>query len=66
MAVTQDEVRALGEQDAGAAREQTERDGTDDAMLTVVQIAQWVPEAYRQAYLDGAAAVLGSAPTASR
>jgi hypothetical protein len=67
MAVTQDdEVRAFGSSDADSAREQVERDGADDAMRTVIEIAEWVPEAYRQAYLDGLAAVLGSAPTVRR
>jgi hypothetical protein len=34
----------------------------DDAVLTVFRTAEWVPPAYRQAYLDGAASVLGFEP----
>lgn len=58
--------------DAQAAGEQvTDADGTrvriehtaDDAALSVFQTAQWVPPAYREAYLEGAARVLGRAPS---
>jgi hypothetical protein len=56
------DAHAQGEQDAEAARVRAELDGTrDSAVLTVFQIAEWVPAAYRQAYLDGAARVLDAA-----
>ncbi len=56
---TVEEARARGEQDAVAARV------TDDegrAPLTVDQAAAWVPAEHREAYLDGAASVLGYRP----
>ena len=63
MAATSNDAHAQGEQDASAARVQAQLDGAeDDALLTVLQIAQWVPAAYRQAYLDGAASVIRDAP----
>ena len=31
----------------------------DDPVLTVFRTAEWIPPAYRQAYLEGAARVLG-------
>jgi len=34
----------------------------DDPVLTVFQTAEWVPPAYRHAYLEGAASVLGREP----
>lgn len=40
-------------------------DTYDDAALTVFRTAQWVPPAYRQAYLEGAASVLGREPLAA-
>jgi hypothetical protein len=41
MAVTQDdEVRAFGSSDADSAREQVEHDGADEAMRTVIEIAE--------------------------
>ncbi|WP_116709929.1 hypothetical protein [Actinomycetospora cinnamomea] len=58
MAVTSDDARAQGERDA-RARAGSEPDGApDDATLTVFQTAAWIPPAYREAYLEGAASVL--------
>lgn len=38
-------------------------DGTyEDAVPTVFRTAEWIPPAYRQAYLEGAASVLGREP----
>jgi hypothetical protein len=55
-----DDAQAHREHDARAARAQVHLDHTyDDPVLTVFQTAAWVPPAYRQAYLDGAASVLG-------
>jgi hypothetical protein len=55
---TVEDARAPGEQAAGAARV-----GEDDvAALTVDQAAAWVPAEHRDAYLDGAASVLGYRP----
>jgi|tagenome__1003787_1003787.scaffolds.fasta_scaffold16822530_1 hypothetical protein len=55
MSVIPNDAQALGEDDAS--------DGTQDsALLTVLEIAEWVPESYRQAYLDGVARVLGTGP----
>jgi hypothetical protein len=34
----------------------------DSAELTVFETAAWIPPAYRQAYLEGAASVLGYEP----
>jgi hypothetical protein len=49
-----------GEHDAGAAGAPIHLDVTyDSAVPTVFQTAEWVPPAYRQAYLEGAASVLG-------
>ena len=63
MAVTSNDAHAQGEQDASAARARAGLDGTPgDSMVPVFQIAEWIPAAYRQAYLDGAARVLGSMP----
>lgn len=51
---------AEGEPDAGAARAPLHLDATyDDPVLTVFRTAEWIPPAYRQAYLEGAARVLG-------
>ena len=56
-------AQAQGEQDAGADRAQMHLDGAhDSAELTVFETAAWIPPAYRQAYLEGAASVLGYAP----
>jgi hypothetical protein len=65
MAATSHDADATGEQvtDADGARVRLEHLG-DDAALSVFQTAQWVPPAYRQAYLEGAARVLGHAPPA--
>lgn len=54
-----EEARAQGEQAASAARA-----GEDDAVtpLAVDQAAAWVPAEHRDAYLDGAASVLGYRP----
>jgi hypothetical protein len=53
-------AQAQGEQDASADRAQMHLDGThDNGELTVFETAAWIPPAYRQAYLDGAASVLG-------
>lgn len=55
---TVEDARAPGEQVAGAARA-----GEDDVeALTVDQAAAWVPAEHRDAYLDGAASVLGYRP----
>ncbi len=63
MAVTPDDAHAQGEQDASSTRVRAELDGIpDDGALTVFQTAAWVPPAYRQAYLEGAASVLGYEP----
>jgi hypothetical protein len=62
MAVTSDDAQAQGEQDANAARAAAERAGATDEALTVFQTAAWIPPAYRQAYLEGAASVLGYEP----
>lgn len=63
MAVTSDEARALGEHGVRAARGRAEVDALVDSTVPAVsQIVEWVPEAYRQAYLDGAASVLGYEP----
>jgi len=60
MAVTPDDAETAGEQDTGAARAPEQFDLTQDPGLpTVFQTAEWIPEAYRQAYLDGVASVLG-------
>ena len=49
-----------GEQGTDPARPQVRLDATyDNPVLRVFRTAEWVPPAYRQAYLDGAAAVLG-------
>ncbi len=53
------EAGAQGEQAAGAARAAGE-DAT--GLLTVDQAAAWVPAEHRDAYLDGAASVLGYRP----
>jgi hypothetical protein len=54
-----DEARAQGEQAASAARA---REDDDRRVLTVDQAAAWVPAEHREAYLDGAASVLGYRP----
>lgn len=60
MADTPNDAQGQGEHDAGAARAQVHLDNTyDNPVLTVFQTAEWIPPAYRQAYLDGAASVLG-------
>jgi hypothetical protein len=57
---TPNDAQAQGEHDASAARAQIQLDGTyENAVLTVFQTAEWIPPAYREAYLDGAASVLG-------
>jgi hypothetical protein len=49
-----------GEHDDSGARAQVHLDDTyDSAALAVFRTAEWIPPAYRQAYLDGAASVLG-------
>lgn len=61
MADTPNDAQAQGEHDARAARTQVHLGATyDSPALTVFQTAEWVPPAYRQAYLDGAASVLGA------
>lgn len=66
MVVTFEDAHSQGEQDASAARTTARSDGThDNAMLPVFEIAEWVPAEYRQAYLDGAASVLGDTPLVS-
>ncbi|HWN28938.1 MAG TPA: hypothetical protein VNP37_18390 [Actinomycetospora sp.] len=67
MAATSHDAHAPGEQVTDSARTQARTQvrlehTRDDAELTVFQTAQWVPPAYRQAYLEGAARVLGHAP----
>lgn len=53
-------AQAQSEQDAGADRAQMHLDGAHaGAELTVFETAAWIPPAYRQAYLEGAASVLG-------
>jgi hypothetical protein len=65
MAATSHDEHAPGEQVTTPSRTQVRLERTgDDAELTVFQTAQWVPPAYRQAYLEGAARVLGHAPPA--
>jgi len=60
MAVTPTDAPAHGGHDAGAARARARLTGRRDrSMLNLAQIAERVPEAYRQAYLEGAASVLG-------
>ena len=60
MTASPDEVHADGEPDAGAARPPLHLDAVpDDPALAVFRTAEWIPPAYRQAYLDGAASVLG-------
>jgi hypothetical protein len=55
---TVEDARAPGGQAAVAARA-----GEDDlAPLTVDEAAAWVPAEHRDAYLDGAASVLGYRP----
>ena len=54
-----DEARAQGEQAASAARARADE---DREVLTVDQAAAWVPAEHRDAYLDGAASVLGYRP----
>jgi hypothetical protein len=61
MSVTRNDAHVRGEHRGGAARATTPR---DSALLSVLEIAEWVPESYRQAYLDGVASVLGSEPLA--
>ncbi|WP_433786351.1 hypothetical protein ACQPX6_06675 [Actinomycetospora sp. CA-101289] len=65
MATIPHDTHAAGEQvaDADGARVRIEHTG-DDAALRVFRTAQWVPPAYREAYLEGAARVLGHAPLA--
>lgn len=54
------DARAQGRQDDSPARVEVHLDNTyDSAVLSVFQTAEWIPPAYRQAYLDGAASVLG-------
>jgi hypothetical protein len=63
MADTPNDAQAQGEQHASAPGAQVHLDDThDNAVLRVFQTAEWVPPAYRQAYLDGAARVLGYEP----
>ena len=65
MAATSHDAHAPGEQVTDPNRTQVRLEHTrDDVELTVFQTAQWVPPAYRQAYLEGAARVLGHAPPA--
>jgi hypothetical protein len=65
MAATSHDEHAPGEQVTGSERTQVRLEHTrDDAALRVFQTAHWVPPAYRQAYLEGAARVLGHAPPA--
>lgn len=65
MAVTADDARTLGGQDASAARSVCVADAVADP-AAVTRIAEWIPEPYRQAYLDGAASVLGYEPAIHR
>lgn len=63
MVDTPDDAQAQGEHDASAARAQVHLDDAyDNPVLRVFRTAEWVPPAYRQAYLDGAASVLGREP----
>ncbi|MDD7939075.1 hypothetical protein PHK61_11680 [Actinomycetospora lutea] len=63
MADTPIDARARDGHDESADRVEVHLDDTyDDAVLRVFRTAQWIPPAYRQAYLDGAARVLGRAP----
>jgi hypothetical protein len=56
-------AQAQREQDASADRAQMHlADTHDSAELTVFETAAWIPPAYRQAYLEGAASVLGYEP----
>ncbi|GAA4894533.1 hypothetical protein [Actinomycetospora straminea] len=60
MTTTPDDTHAEGDPDAGDARAPLHLEATyDDPALTVFRTAEWIPPAYRQAYLDGAASVLG-------
>jgi hypothetical protein len=54
------DARAQGGQDDSSTRVEVHLDNTyDSAVLSVFQTAEWIPPAYRQAYLEGAASVLG-------
>lgn len=65
MVDTPEAERARETHDAVAARAEVHLDATyDNAALTVFRTAEWVPLAYRQAYLEGAASVLGDASLA--
>jgi hypothetical protein len=69
MTATSHDAHAPGEQVTSSERTkdrtQVRLEHTrDDAALAVFRTAQWVPPAYRQAYLEGAARVLGQAPPA--
>jgi hypothetical protein len=60
MPITPYGARAHDARDATALRVPTPLDRADDgAALTIAQIAERVPAAYRQAYLDGAANAQG-------
>ena len=53
-------------EDLGPVGPEVRLDDTyDDAVLTVFRTAEWVPPAYRQAYLEGAASVLRREPLAA-
>jgi hypothetical protein len=59
MTVTPDDEHGRSEQHTGDGEVQL--DAThDDPVLAVFRTAQWVPPAYREAYLEGAATVLGA------
>lgn len=56
------DAQAQGEHDAIAARAEVHLDDTyDNAVLRIFRTAEWIPPAYRQAYIEGAASVLGDA-----
>jgi hypothetical protein len=54
-----DDAHAEGEQGPGAARTEIRLRRTDESVTAVFRTAAWIPPAYRQAYLEGAASVLG-------
>ncbi|MEJ2885203.1 hypothetical protein [Actinomycetospora aeridis] len=63
MTAMPDDAGARCEHDDGAADDHLHLDATHDRPeLTVFQTAAWVPPAYREAYLEGAASVLGRHP----
>jgi hypothetical protein len=62
MTSTADDAHTEGEHRDGPDGDGLRLDATyDDPALTVFRTAEWIPPAYRQAYLDGAASVLGRA-----